>query len=551
MNLSGASYLRHELRGFLNLIFGYTDLLIEELQTHGVKIYDQDLAEILNAGEELKEKIKHVFSAPSEYLREKGVSKIKQELYSPLYLLIASAQDAKDLAKEKKDDQVSADFDKILKSTGNILDLLDWFFERLTLDDLAEEAALTTSSEMTELPEDAKGVQEERNAEGVILVIDDNEMNRDLLSRHLSREGYTIVSVETGTEAFSLLRDTPCDLIILDIMMPDMNGYKVLELLKFDKILRHIPVIIMSALEDMQSIIHCIEMGAEDYLPKIFNPVLLKARVGASIEKKRLRDNEQQYVKALLESQRILERELSDAAQYVRSLLPPPMDGEIRSRWTFNPSAQLGGDSFGYHCIDEETLAIYFIDVSGHGIGAALLSVSVMNLLRSQAFLFTDYSKPTDVVRTLNRTFQMEKQNDMFFTLWYGIYNKKERILRYAGGGSPPAVLMRPEEERDHISGAVILESEGTAIGFDNDAEYPSKEIQILPGSRLYLFSDGMYEIRKKNGKMMELSEFVNLLNLLPKTIEDTPGLVFKEIMGIAGSQRLEDDASLIEFLFL
>jgi sigma-B regulation protein RsbU (phosphoserine phosphatase) len=125
-----------------------------------------------------------------------------------------------------------------------------------------------------------------------------------------------------------------------------------------DKILRHIPVIIMSALDDMKSIIHCIEIGAEDYLPKSFNPVLLKARVRACIEKKRLRDKEQRYVRALMESQKKLEEELREAAQYVRTLLPCPMDSPVRSRWTFLPSAQLGGDSFGYHWLDEDTRAM-------------------------------------------------------------------------------------------------------------------------------------------------------------------------------------------------
>ena len=144
--------------------------------------------------------------------------------------------------------------------------------------------------------------------EGSVLVVDDNEVNRDLLARRLQRQGHAVTVAEDGLQALELMRSEPFDLVLLDIMMPLMNGYQVLENLKADENLRYIPVIMISAVDDIDSIVRCIELGAEDYLSKPFNPVLLKARISACLEKKRLRDQEQAYLQELNEEQEKSER---------------------------------------------------------------------------------------------------------------------------------------------------------------------------------------------------------------------------------------------------
>lgn len=141
-----------------------------------------------------------------------------------------------------------------------------------------------------------------------VLVVDDNEVNRDLLARRVQRQGHKVVGASNGFEALEMMRSQPFDLVLLDIMMPQMNGYQLLETLKADKKLRHIPVIMVSAVEDIESIVRCIELGAEDYLSKPFNPVLLRARINACLEKKRLRDQEQAYLKKLADEQEKSER---------------------------------------------------------------------------------------------------------------------------------------------------------------------------------------------------------------------------------------------------
>ncbi|NET27899.1 adenylate/guanylate cyclase domain-containing protein [Okeania sp. SIO1I7] len=147
-----------------------------------------------------------------------------------------------------------------------------------------------------------------KHDQGKILVVDDNQVNRELLVRRLKREGHLVTAATNGFQALEIIQSQPFDLVLLDIMMPQMNGYEVLETLKSDPKLRHIAVIMISAVDDIDSIVRCIELGAEDYLSKPFNPTLLKARINACLEKKVLRDQEQAYLKQLAEEKQKSER---------------------------------------------------------------------------------------------------------------------------------------------------------------------------------------------------------------------------------------------------
>lgn len=134
---------------------------------------------------------------------------------------------------------------------------------------------------------------------GKILVVDDDEMNRDILSRRLKRDGHIVTQASNGFDALDMMRMQPFDLVLLDIMMPRMNGYQVLEEVHADERLRHTPIIVISAVNDMNSVIKCVKLGATDYLFKPFDPVLLYARVGACLEKKRLLDQERHYLRQI------------------------------------------------------------------------------------------------------------------------------------------------------------------------------------------------------------------------------------------------------------
>jgi CheY-like chemotaxis protein len=147
-------------------------------------------------------------------------------------------------------------------------------------------------------------LREEDEIPGTVLVVDDNGQNRDLLERRLKRDGFAVLTAADGAEALEVTRTQAVDVVLLDIMMPVMDGYETLERLKADPELRHLPVIMLTSLDEPESITRCIERGAEDHLPKPFDPVLLRARIGSSLEKKKVRDLERAYLQRILAEKR-------------------------------------------------------------------------------------------------------------------------------------------------------------------------------------------------------------------------------------------------------
>ena len=174
-------------------------------------------------------------------------------------------------------------------------------------------------------------------------MVDDDETSREMLARRLRRSGYVVSALGSGLHALSLARRQKFDLVLLDMIMPGLDGFQVLAKFKADPALRESPIIMLSALDEENGIARCVEMGAEDYLAKPFNPTFLRARIGACLEKKRLRDREKATYEALLKSQKLLAAELAEAAAFVRSLLPAPLSGAVTAEWCFHPSEQATG----------------------------------------------------------------------------------------------------------------------------------------------------------------------------------------------------------------
>jgi sigma-B regulation protein RsbU (phosphoserine phosphatase) len=312
--------------------------------------------------------------------------------------------------------------------------------------------------------------------------------------------------------------------------------------MKADERLRHIPVIMISALDEIGSVVRCIEAGAEDYLPKPFNSTLLRARLGASLEKKRFRDQEREYLKTIERTQARLTRELQEAENYVRSIIPAPMAEPYRIDWSYEPSGELGGDAFGYHWIDDDHFAIYLLDVCGHGVGAALLSVTAINVIRSGSLARTDFRNPGEVLGALNNAFLMENQNNMYFTIWYGVVHAPTRRLRYASGGHPPALLLRD-------GGAEQIRTKGMMIGAMEDMTFPDAELQLRDGDRLIVLCDGTYEVTRAGGGMIDFEDFEELM---VRRGADPDGLdaLLAWVHELRGGLPLEDDFSILRVEF-
>jgi sigma-B regulation protein RsbU (phosphoserine phosphatase) len=252
---------------------------------------------------------------------------------------------------------------------------------------------------------------------------------------------------------------------------------------------------------------------------------------------------------ALLASQARLARELAEAAEYIQSLLPARLDGPVRTDWRFLSSSQLGGDLFGYHWLDDHQLAIYLFDVCGHGVGASLLSIAIHTALSGETLPNVRFDQPGEVLTALNLAFPMERHNHKFFTLWYGVYDRTRRTLRYASGGHPPALLFDANG-----SPPVQLGAPSPMIGVDPDSHYDTHCQTVTPGSRLYVFSDGVYEVSRgsgqTDGKALGVNGLIPLLARAAAAEGSRVEQVLREIQAFQGSPVFADDFSLLEIEF-
>jgi DNA-binding response OmpR family regulator len=225
---------------------------------------------------------------------------VRHTLRTPLNHIIGYSEMLLEEAGDRGLEAFTADLEKIHKAGKQLLGFINDLFDAKAPADRSAARASKTADDglFNEAKPDLRlSPGTDRTALGRILIVDDNESNRDMLFRRLRHEGYNICVGTSGHEALALLSTETVDLILLDVMMPGINGYDVLKELKANTTWRDIPVIMISALDEIESVVRCIEQGAEDYLPKPFDPVLLRARIGACLEKKRLRDQEVLYLK--------------------------------------------------------------------------------------------------------------------------------------------------------------------------------------------------------------------------------------------------------------
>jgi len=248
---------------------------------------------------------------------------------------------------------------------------------------------------------------------------------------------------------------------------------------------------------------------------------------------------------ALLTTQKQLRAELAEAAAYIRSLLPPKLQGPIRTDWAFLASSQLGGDMFGYHWLDERHLAIYLHDVCGHGVGASLLSIAVYNILRRQALNEVRFHEPAEVLAGLNRAFPMEENDNKFFTIWYGVFDATSRTLNYSSAGHPPA-LMFNGHPRAHIK----LGLPSLMIGASDEATFETRSEKIPSGSRLYVYSDGVSDIDMPEGGLLNVNGLVDMLAHVANEQDSRVDRVLRQARALQGSPEFKDDFSLVEVEF-
>jgi serine phosphatase RsbU (regulator of sigma subunit) len=372
-----------------------------------------------------------------------------------------------------------------------------------------------------------------------ILVVDDIPDNRDLLCRLLSRQGHAAEIAANGAEALERLAKSEFDCVLLDIMMPVMGGIETLTRLKADPALRHVPVIVVSAIDDLDNVVKCIELGAEDYLFKPVNKVLLNARVSASLEKKRLRDREQAYT---LHVKRELELGRQIQADFLPESLPQPLGWEVAV--SFAPAFEVAGDFYDAFMLGDNRLCFVIADVCGKGVGAALFMSLVRSLIRAYAEQAKGGEDDVLSAVTLTNSYLTRhhrlKKSYLFTTLLFGVLDTGTGALHYVSAGHYPPYILA-------ANGAVwSLELCGPALGILTDPDYVVKQAHVSPGDVLFAYTDGVTEAKNAQEDLFSKERLLAILKSCPHSAAAVLGKIEEGLKEYICDTEPSDDITMM-----
>jgi sigma-B regulation protein RsbU (phosphoserine phosphatase) len=380
-----------------------------------------------------------------------------------------------------------------------------------------------------------------------ILVVDDEPLNLDYLEQELEEAHYEIVTAVNGLEALDRVQAEPPDLILLDIMMPVMDGFEVLSRMKADPTTRDIPIIVISADDNLQSVVRGIQLGAEDYLPKPFEPVLLHARISSSLERKRLRDLQRVYLEGL-------ERELDIGREIQKGFLPselPKADGwEIAAY--FKAAREVAGDFYDAFLLPDGYLVCVVGDVCGKGVGAALFMTLFRSLIRATSttgvFAGAGDSGGLAPAQRLHNVISFtnsyisgtHEDAGMFAAVFIGMVNLQTGTLTYINAGNePPLILGRG-------NAATALRATGPVVGMIQDAKFSAKEVSLEANDVLLAFTDGIPDALNAKNDAFGRERLRQLLSGSDMAPRDLLNKIEDRLRQFIGAAEQFDDITLL-----
>ncbi len=453
------------------------------------------------------------------------------------------------------------------------------------------------------------------SATAAVLVVEDSRIQAQILSDKLREAGYEVRTAENGQIGLQMIRQQRPTLVISDIEMPIMTGYELCRTVKNDANLRTIPFILLSTLADAQDIIKGLHCGADNYVTKPYDPQFLIARVASLLETPLSDgDDEQQldvtlggtrytvkagrqqilnllvstFENAVEKNQELVRtneeltvakeqltrwndeleslnhrlesandrmtRDLDAAAKVQRSLLPTsnPNTSRVRFAWQYIPCDELAGDFLNFFALDDDHIALYVVDVSGHGVASSLLSVTIGRLMTplvsaSSLLVHSDRAggtrivPPSEVACELNRRFQMEQQNELFFTMLYGVLKLSTLEFRFVSAGHDPVVHVVPGEAPK------LLEGSNMAIGWVEEMDYEEEVVTLAPGDRLYLYSDGVPEAMDENLNEFTMRQMLEIIELgQTQSLEASVSLLQSSVRRWCAKHGPKDDVSIL-----
>lgn len=385
------------------------------------------------------------------------------------------------------------------------------------------------------------------NHKSIILLVDDEPFNIDLLEQELEDLDLEILTATNGVEALECVEEHIPDMIFLDLMMPVLDGFSVLEKLQSNPIWRDIPVVIVSASSDMHHIARGIELGAVDFLPKPFEPAILHARLNSGLEKKRLHDLEQHYLRSL-------ERELEIGREIQAGFLPseiPQLEGWHIDAY-FQAAREVAGDFYDVFEIAPGQLGLLLGDVTDKGVGSALYMALIRSLLRAMvmADTFVDddqLEKCISVeecllraVKLVNNYICLIHNSAMYATLFFGVLDTESGELLYISAGHDPPYIVRKDEVLEAIMPS------GPAVGMFEGAPFEIASNRLKQGDSLVLYSDGVTDAQNNQGEMFGKQRFRNLLQKPAKTSSELLNSMLLELEQYLDGANQYDDISLL-----
>ena len=401
-----------------------------------------------------------------------------------------------------------------------------------------------------------------------LLVVDDSAFNRDMLSRRLQRRGYAVDVAAGGREALELVGAKRYDVILLDLVMPDIGGLDVLRTIRETRTAAELPVIIATAKHDSEDIVEGLNAGANDYITKPLDMAVVLARVQTQLSLKhaveQIRELERtlesrnaalEHANASLTAANArMERDIASASRIQQAMLPaaPVVSDRVNVGWLFRPSAEIAGDALNVFQFDDDRVGFYVLDVVGHGIAAALLSVAVSRMLSPvpDSFLVRRESNgtgyrllpPAAVGDELNRRFPWDRATEQFFTLVYGMLDVATGKLTFISAGHPPPIVLA----RDAASAVIVTGDYGLPVGVE-ERPYVEHTLQLAPGDRVYCYSDGFTEAMTADHRPFTTQRVLDCIaDARGKPLDASLEHLWQAVEAWSAGKALDDDASIV-----